>query len=157
MNPKTGLVSPQFHLLFDENFETVPHICAVTVPENWADLVNNSREKSTEGFYNTTKIWFDGEVDITADSPATSIPLAAMQQTSDAIQQPAAKQHPFAAMQQPDTTQQPQAVMQQPADMQPFSSAESPIFKRNSSAESPNLEDTANNDNSHIDFTTIQA
>ena len=31
--------------------------------------------------------------------------------------------------------------------MQPISSAESPIFKRNSSAESPNLEDTANNDN----------
>ena len=42
--------------------------------------------------------------------------------------------------------------MQKPAAMQPFSSAESPIFKRNSSAESPNLEDTANNDNGHIDF-----
>ena len=55
-------------------------------------------------------------------------------------------------MQQPSTTQQPQAVMQQPAAMQPFPSAESPIFKRNSSAESPNLEDTANNDNGHIDF-----
>ena len=42
--------------------------------------------------------------------------------------------------------------MQQPAAMQPISSAESPIFKRNSSAESHNLEDTANNDNGHIDF-----
>ena len=42
--------------------------------------------------------------------------------------------------------------MQQPAAMQPISSAESPIFKRTSSAESPNLEDTANNDNGHIDF-----
>ena len=42
--------------------------------------------------------------------------------------------------------------MQQPDAMQPFSLAESPIFKRNSSAESPNLEDTANNDNGHIDF-----
>ena len=31
-------------------------------------------------------------------------------------------------------------------------SAESPIFKRNSSAESPNLEDTDNNDYGHIDF-----
>ena len=75
-----------------------------------------------------------------------------MQQTSDAIQQPAAKQHPLAAMQQPATTQQPQAVMQQPAAMQPNSSAESPIFKRNTSAESPNLEDTTNNNNGHIDF-----
>ena len=47
---------------------------------------------------------------------------------------------------------QPQAVMQQPAAMEPFSSAEFPIFKQNSSAESPNLENTANSDNGHIDF-----
>ena len=122
-------------------------------------MVTNSREKSTEGFYDITKTWFDGEVDITTDSPATSIPLAAMQQTSvamqkpaAAMQQPATKQQPLSAMQQPATTQKPQAFMQQPAAMQPISSAESPIFKRNSSAESPNLEDTANNDNGHIDF-----
>ena len=81
MNPKTVLLSPQFHLLFDDNFETVPHLCAGTVPENWAYLVTNSRDKSTEGFYDTTKTWFDGEVDITADSPATSIPSDAMQHT----------------------------------------------------------------------------
>ena len=55
-------------------------------------------------------------------------------------------------MQQPATKQQPQAIMQQPASMQPFSSAESPIFKRTSSVESPSLEDTANNDYGHIDF-----
>ena len=35
---------------------------------------------------------------------------------------------------------------------QPFSSAESLIFQQNSSAESPNLEDTDNNYNCHIDF-----
>ena len=74
MNPKTGIMSPQFHLVFDDNFETVPHLHAGTVPENWADLVTSSREKSTEGFYDITKTWFYGEVDITADSPDTSIP-----------------------------------------------------------------------------------
>ena len=99
MNPKTGLVSPQFNLVFDDNFETVPHLRAGTVPENWSDLVTNSREKSTEGVYDITKTWFDGEVDITADSPATSIPLDAMQHTSAAIQQPAVKQQPLVAMQ----------------------------------------------------------
>ena len=77
---------------------------------------------------------------------------AAMQKPAASMQQPAAKQQPLAAMQQPATTKQPQAVMQQPAAMQPFSPAESPIFKRTSSAESPNLEDTANNDNGHINF-----
>ena len=55
MNPKSGLVSPQFHLVFDDNFETVPHLWAGNVPENWAELVASSKEKSIEGFYNVTK------------------------------------------------------------------------------------------------------
>ena len=67
-------------------------------------------------------------------------PSAAMQQPVAAMHKPAAKQHPLASMQQLATTQQP------------LSLDESPIFQRNSSAESPNLEDTANNDNCHIDF-----
>ena len=75
-----------------------------------------------------------------------------MQQPAAAMQQPAAKQQPLADIQQPATTQKPPVVMQQPAAMQPFSLAESPIFQWNYSAESPNLEDTANNDNGHIDF-----
>ena len=75
-----------------------------------------------------------------------------MQQTSAAMQQPASKIQPLDAMQRPATTHQPQAVMQQQAAMHSFSSAESTIFKRNSSAESPILEDNANNDNGHIDF-----
>ena len=97
--------------------------------------ISNEIVESIEVFYDITKTWFDGEVDITADSPATSIPSAAMQQESAAIQQPAAviqqtsaKHQPLADMHQPATTQQPQAVMRQPASMQAFSSAESPIF-----------------------------
>ena len=46
MNPKTGLVSPQFHLVFDDNFETVPHLRAGTVPENWVELVTKSTQFS---------------------------------------------------------------------------------------------------------------
>ena len=50
MNPKTGLVYLQFHLVFDDNFEIVPHLRAGTVPETWSELVTNSKEKSIEGF-----------------------------------------------------------------------------------------------------------
>ena len=32
MNHKSGLVSPQFHLVFDDNFETVPHLWDGTIP-----------------------------------------------------------------------------------------------------------------------------
>ena len=80
MNPNTGLVPPQFNLVFYVNFRTVPHLRAVTVTENWSDLVTNSREKNIKVFYDITKTWFDGELDITADSPATSITSAANQQ-----------------------------------------------------------------------------
>ena len=55
MNPKSGLVSPQIYLVFDENFETVPHLRAGTVPDNWAELVASSKEKSIEVFYDVTK------------------------------------------------------------------------------------------------------
>ena len=60
MNPNTRLVSPQFHLVFYDNFETVPHLRTGTVPENWSDLVTNSKEKITEGFYEITKTCFLG-------------------------------------------------------------------------------------------------
>ena len=51
-------------------FETVPHLRAGTVPESWAELVVNSREKTVDGFYDITKIWFEGEADETAgESP----------------------------------------------------------------------------------------
>ena len=63
MNPKSGLVSPQFNLVFDDNFETVPHIWDGTVLQNWAELVASSKEKSIEGFYEVTKTWFEGVVD----------------------------------------------------------------------------------------------
>ena len=72
--------------------------------------------------------------------------MAATHQTPAVMQQPAVKQQPLASMQQPATKQQPSAAMQ------PLSLAESPIFQWNYSAESSNLEDTANNDNCHIDF-----
>ena len=42
-NPRSGLVYPQFHLVFNDNFETVPHLWAGTFTENWAELVASSR------------------------------------------------------------------------------------------------------------------
>ena len=55
VNPKSGLVYPQFNLVFDDNFETVPHLRAGTVLENWAELVSSSKENSIERFYDVTK------------------------------------------------------------------------------------------------------
>jgi hypothetical protein len=46
-NPSTGHVSPQFHVVFDDDFTTVPYMEAGTIPPNWEDPVTNSSEKST--------------------------------------------------------------------------------------------------------------
>ena len=34
LNPKTGLVSPQFHVVFDDDFSTVPNLRAGSMPIN---------------------------------------------------------------------------------------------------------------------------
>ena len=39
LNPKTGLVSPQFHSVFDNDFSTVPNLQVGSMPENWKVLV----------------------------------------------------------------------------------------------------------------------
>ena len=72
MNPKSGLVSPQFHLVFDNIFETVPHLRADTVPDSWEDLVASSKEKSVEGLYDVTQTWFEGQADTSADPQAAA-------------------------------------------------------------------------------------
>jgi hypothetical protein len=38
LNPSTGRVSPQFHVVFDDEFSTVEYMAARTVPANWPDL-----------------------------------------------------------------------------------------------------------------------
>ena len=67
LNPKTGLVSPQFHIVFDDYFTTVPHLRKGTVPPNWKKLVQGSKEKSTDEFFDVTKTWFQPTSDESAD------------------------------------------------------------------------------------------
>ena len=67
MNLKSGLVSPQFNLVFHDNLETLSHLWAGTVPENWAQLVASSKDNSLEGFNDVTKTWFEGKVNLSSD------------------------------------------------------------------------------------------
>jgi hypothetical protein len=41
-NPRTGHISPQFHIIFDDDFMTVPYLRTATIPSYWADLVRAS-------------------------------------------------------------------------------------------------------------------
>ncbi len=42
LNPRTGHVSPQLHVVFDDDFTTVQYLCTSTVPPHWTDLVHSS-------------------------------------------------------------------------------------------------------------------
>ena len=68
-NPCTGHVSPQYHVAFDKDFSTVPHMRSGTVPKNWADLVKRSSECVTEEKFNPDDTWF--RQDLSADSMAS--------------------------------------------------------------------------------------
>ena len=45
-NPCTGHISPQFHVIFDDDFTTVPYLRTATIPPYWADLVRASSNLS---------------------------------------------------------------------------------------------------------------
>ena len=46
-NPTTGRVSPQYHVVFYDDFSTVPYMEAGTIPPNWENLVKHSSEMAT--------------------------------------------------------------------------------------------------------------
>ena len=46
-NPTTGRVSPQYHVVFDNDFTTVPYMESSTLPPNWEDLVKYYSELTT--------------------------------------------------------------------------------------------------------------
>eukprot|EP00957_Ditylum_brightwellii_P161131 12268599-Ditylum_brightwellii.AAC.1 len=37
LNPHTGHVSPQYHVVFDDNFSTVPYLCTGSAPPFWKE------------------------------------------------------------------------------------------------------------------------
>ena len=56
-NPTTGRVSPQYHVVFDDNFTTVPYMEAGTLPPNWQELIKQSSEKATTKDFFKADTW----------------------------------------------------------------------------------------------------
>ena len=42
LNPRMGHISPQFNVIYNDDFTTVPYLCTATVPPHWAALVDAS-------------------------------------------------------------------------------------------------------------------
>ena len=60
-NPTTGRVIPQYHVVFDDDFTTVPYMEAGTLPPNWEDLVTYSSEMATTKDVNLADTWLNGQ------------------------------------------------------------------------------------------------
>ena len=59
-NSTTVRVSPQYHILFDDDFTTVQLTELGTIPSNWGYLVNKSLEKSTPNYVDLSNSWMNG-------------------------------------------------------------------------------------------------
>ena len=58
-NPRTGRVSPQYHVVFDDTFSAVPYMDAGTEPPHWHDLLKYSSEKATDEDFDLAKEWMN--------------------------------------------------------------------------------------------------
>jgi hypothetical protein len=75
LNPRTGHVSLQYHMVFDDQLTMVPFMEKNKVPPNWAQLVENSTEKVTGEHYELAKTWLSpdpepGDILMPAWNPA---------------------------------------------------------------------------------------
>ena len=57
LNPRTGHKSPQYHVVFNDNFTTVSSMREEVLPPSWAALVRLSSECATRENYNTSDTW----------------------------------------------------------------------------------------------------
>ena len=65
LNLKTGLISPQFHVIFDDEFTTVPYLESDSEPPNWPHLVSSCTERATDEQEDLAYAWLH------PDAPST--------------------------------------------------------------------------------------
>ena len=51
LNLKTGYISPQLHIIFDEDFTTTSARITKKLPENWDGIFKNHRELPPEEYH----------------------------------------------------------------------------------------------------------
>ena len=61
LNPRTGHISPHYHIVFDDHFSTIPHLRSGSTPPDWVNMVRDSSEKVTDEMYRLSEVWFSGD------------------------------------------------------------------------------------------------
>ena len=60
LNLLTGLISPQYYVVLDNKFTTVPYLQSGKKPPNWISLVQSSSEHVTDEPFNLARTWYKG-------------------------------------------------------------------------------------------------
>ena len=68
LNPKTLHVSPQFHVAFNNQFNTVPYLATGDVPPTWNEIVGKS-ERISQNDCDLAKLWINSKESINEDMP----------------------------------------------------------------------------------------
>ena len=71
-NPSTARVSPQYHVVFNNDITTVTYMEAGTLPPTWEDLVEHSCETATDEDIELADSWISAVVDMGADKDQIS-------------------------------------------------------------------------------------
>ena len=58
INPVTGHVSPQYHVVYDETFSTVSHMRDEIIPPTWDKMCKNSVESAISNAFDLEELWF---------------------------------------------------------------------------------------------------
>ncbi len=74
-NPSTGHVSPQYHVVFDDDFTTVSYMETGTIPPHWPDLVHSSSEMASKQAFNLTEAWLGSTGQDNSDLKLTDNPV----------------------------------------------------------------------------------
>ena len=61
LNLQTSRVSPQYHVVYGDEFTAVKYIKSEKEPPNWCKLVEDSSEKVTDEQYNLARTWYASE------------------------------------------------------------------------------------------------
>jgi hypothetical protein len=70
LNPRTLRVSPQYHVVFDDEFTTVPYMRNGEVPSHWNQLVECSAELTTDADFDLATTWANSYISATPISIA---------------------------------------------------------------------------------------
>ena len=63
LNPATVQVSPQFHVVFDDEISTVPLMREGKIPPNWIDLVHHSSQSGAQENIDLMDTWFTPDLE----------------------------------------------------------------------------------------------